>query len=121
MRKARFYIYRNLHKENTFSVRYKGRIVAHLDKFVAYNCEMKVNSGGYNRCIKEKQKNVHAFVVAEYFTKVWLDDPITIWPLNLELTYNPYRCPNFICHGNIIKSANKIFFNAGKAYILDGQ
>ena len=59
---AKYYIYRNLHTKG-FSMRYKGKVIQRPFCFRAYNVSFKVNEKGRQRVIKERQKNVHTFIV----------------------------------------------------------
>ena len=91
MSKAKYYIYRNLHTGG-FSVKYRGRVVAHLDKFTAVNATFKVNEKGRQRVIKEKAKNVHAYIVTD---AIPIDDCIEGKIGYKEITYNPYTDNSF--------------------------
>jgi hypothetical protein len=80
-------VYFNLHK-NRLSVQYKGLVVAHVDEIKLENAQFKVSEAGRERVLREKRKNVHAFVVGvvsnnEYF-------------VDTEITYNPYKYSSFV-------------------------
>ena len=86
-------IYRNLHKKGTvYSVRSvkTKRVINYLSNFVMLDVVFKVSQSGRNRVLKEKRKNVHAFIRGKL-----LSDLI---PSNLGelVTYNPYRFSNFV-------------------------
>ena len=73
----------------------------------------KVNELGRERVLKEKQKNVHAFVVADtYYTT---DEEVDKLPV---ITYHPYINTQFVCDGKVINKAQEIFFKDGKCYLL---
>lgn len=62
-------LYFNLHKK-CFSVKAlegstKGRVIDHVDDIVLKNVTFKVSQAGRNRVLREKRKNVHAFVIGE--------------------------------------------------------
>ena len=61
---ARFYIYRNLHK-NCWSIRWRGRVIAHAGTILAERVDFKVNAKGRDKVRLEGRKNVHAFVVTD--------------------------------------------------------
>ena len=63
---AKYYIYRNL-RTGGFSVRHRGLVIDRLNTFVAEDVEFKVNEKGRQQVIKDHQKNVHAFVVADKY------------------------------------------------------
>ena len=54
-------IYKNLHN-GLFSVMQNGLVVAHIESFLLNNVVFKVNESGRQRVLKEKQKNIHAFI-----------------------------------------------------------
>ena len=59
-------LYFNLHKK-CLSVKDKrsGLIVAHLENVLIVNAKFKVSKKGRQRVIREKRKNVHAFIEGE--------------------------------------------------------
>ena len=67
MKNAKYYIYWNLHR-NVYSVRLRGRVVAHCENILATNVTFQVSEPGRQRVLKERRKNVHAFVIADSFT-----------------------------------------------------
>ena len=84
-------IYKNLHN-GLFSVMQFGLVVAHVESFTMFNVTFKVSESGRQRVIKEKQKNIHAFIIG------------TLSSVNAEfittdkcssITYNPYKASNF--------------------------
>jgi hypothetical protein len=97
--KAKFYIYRNLHK-NCFSVKYKGRVIAHCDSFVADNATTKVNQKTRLKVVQEKKKQVHAYVVCDSWRAIPEND-LYVWGLRCEgqLSYNPYKQDSFTMQG----------------------
>lgn len=79
-----------------------GRVVAHSNYIIMKNCRFIVNQRGRLKVLKEKKKNVHAFVRGET-TVVWgpndkfvesLEPPVDRWQ---EVAYNPYRFSTFVC------------------------
>jgi hypothetical protein len=122
-------VYRNLHmtKSVYYSIRQNGLVVGHAHRFVLSSCKFVVREKGRLRTIKEKRKNVHAFVKGRY-----LDfDAAPMW-LNREtphctLSYNPYEDETFMLTRHIqlivpkevkeirhpIKSAIMVTFNGG--------
>lgn len=81
------YVYFNLNKK-CFSIRRKGIVVAHVDKVFVTNALFKVSEAGRRRVLKEKRKNVHAYVVGEICSGSVKD--------GVEVTYNPYLFENFV-------------------------
>lgn len=115
MRKARNYIYRNLHK-NKFSIRYKGIVQTHAHYLTAYKCEFKVNEAGRQRVLKEKRKNVHAFVSTESY---YLQEGELDLSNKREVYYNPYKHDQFILKDTreVITRKDKVYFYNNKIYI----
>ncbi len=93
---AKYYVYWNLHK-NVFSVKYKGKVIAHLTNFYGTNCEFRVSEKGRQRVLAEKKKNVHSYVVCDSYAE---GDFNPLGPCKLDMQgrvrYNPYKGPNFV-------------------------
>jgi hypothetical protein len=79
--------YFNLHK-NLYSVRVGGLVVAHTREIQLSSVTLAVQRAGRERVLREKRKNVHAFVRG-----VW--DP-TAECGEQEVTYNPYLHESFV-------------------------
>ncbi len=110
---AKYYIYRNLHRENAFSIRYRGRVVQRLVDFIAYDVTFKVNEAGRLRVIAERHKNVHAFVCAERFELTERS------ALGLtRVSYNPYKGSAFVVNGEPIFHATAVLFTGGQCFLL---
>lgn len=88
--KAKYYIFRNLTR-NCFSVKYKGKVIAHCDTFIAKNAHTKVNKATRARVVHEKKKYVHAYVVCE---SIAIDECIPMHHTT-ELKYNPFKQSSF--------------------------
>lgn len=85
-------VYRNLHK-GCLSVRQGTIVRCHADNVVLKNARFIVSENGRQKVIKEKKKNVHAFVegyVVHARDTDWVDD--YHW---YEMTYNPYKTKGF--------------------------
>jgi hypothetical protein len=115
MPQAKYYIYRNLTAgTDVFSIRYRGKVIDRDNWFEAENVTFKVNESGRKRVLEERQKNVHAFVVAENYT--FTDGKIDGRAI---ITYNPYTLSYFTCNGLRIDSAKRVLFRYGKCYLID--
>ena len=111
---AKYYIYRNLHAGEAFSVRHRGRVVNRLEHFIAQNVQFKVNEAGRLRTLTERHKNVHAFVVAELYV------PSKIDALGLtRVSYNPFRASTFTVNGVPIMEAKAVLFTQGQCFLLE--
>jgi len=113
--KAKFYLYRNLHTGG-FSVKHKGLVCARGDIFAMHNVEFRVSAPGSSRVKKNKQRNVHAYMVADSYkqsTRVHSVSKLT------RVTYNPYKHTTFVNAKTgkpILKTAYAIAIK-GRVYI----
>lgn len=101
-------VYRNLHKD-CWSVRDKKtrRVIAHCDSVILKDAKFKVSEKGRQRVIKEKRKNVHAFVEGTLSSAVVHDEDMHYvrrpeirmdgggWDNRNGVKYNPYKLPHF--------------------------
>ncbi len=107
-------VYFNLHKQ-LLSVRAdqgpeKGRVTEHKQHVWLKDVIFKVYESGRQRVLREKKKNVHAFVKG-YTT----DDIIGLGCKEYIVTYNPYKYNSFI-----VKDTEEPIFNA--EYVkIDGR
>ena len=118
MRKAKYYIYRNLHK-NCFSVKYKGKVIKHSTCLILENCTFIVNQKGQERVLKEKRKNVHAYIAAENFKEC--DKNFNNENSLKKIYYNPYNTSSFIFEENLktITTSKKILAKNNNIYLLE--
>lgn len=112
---AKYYIYRNLRLKDTFSIRYRGKVVARHTMTLARNVKFQVSEAGRQRVLREKQKNVHAYVVADEV--VPYTEAIGTSQLQ-RITYNPYTGPHFTIDGYPITSAKAVLFEAGSCWLV---
>jgi len=82
-------VYFNLHKK-LFSIQHKGLVIAHKTELVLHNAEFRVSEAGRQRVLREKRKNVHAFIVGE------LADYYAPEGETEDVTYNPYLYDSFV-------------------------
>ncbi len=115
---AKYYIYRNL-RTGTWSVRHRGKVIAHLDKLATVGpVHFKVSQSGRNRVLEEGRKNVHAYVVAEQLVEL----PLKIRVYNQEeVYYNPYELDTFtkkVSGKHLTGTYNPVIMQDNKVYIL---
>jgi hypothetical protein len=88
-------VYRNLNKKCwsvLHKVKGKGwRLLQHLDCFYLHDATFKVYESGRQRVLKERVKNVHAYVEGY----IGFPDNLSYCILNKEIRYNPYECDKF--------------------------
>ena len=110
-------VYRNLAK-NTFSYQKKTkngwRVAGWSDEIVLNNATFRVSEAGRARVIREKRKNVHAYITG---------DPIYVHGLTkktphlknfkTKLYYNPYKTKTFMntLTNKTIHSADSVMVN----------
>lgn len=111
LKKAKYYLYRNLHSK-TFSLQFKGLVIERPLFVIMEKVEFKVSVKGRQRVLEEKRKNVHAKVIAENYSIVEYIDVKD----KKEIYYNPYLTPNFID-----KETGKPIYFANKVYCVDGS
>ena len=94
-------VYFNLHK-CLFSVQEKAKgrwkVIRHTDFLVLKDVKFKVSEKGRQRVLREKRKNVHAYIIGEEY-KGDLS-------YGCQIFYNPYLNEGFVRHtGEIIKDS----------------
>ena len=82
-------VYYNLHKK-CLSVRKRGLVVDHVSSILLKNARFVVQAAGRKRVLKEKRKNVHAFVRGERVAVASFDGK------SERITYNPYQYKSFV-------------------------
>ncbi len=96
------YIYRNLRGKdsNKYSIRQEGLVIGHTNHLYLGDVEFKINEKARLKVIKDKRKNVHAFIKGYIFMY-----DTSYLGSDCNITYNPYKDKAFICRG---------FFNGKK-------
>lgn len=94
-RDAQEYVYRNLHRE-CWSVRLRGRVVAHEQDVWIHTAQFKVSEPGRQRVLREKRKNVHAFVSGRrtIASRPW-SSATDLYGKPVCVKYNPYKSGHF--------------------------
>ncbi len=98
-------VYFNLHKR-LFSVQEKvngqWKVIGHTDDITLYNVTFKVSEAGRQRVLREKKKNVHAFVEGTLSpSPLQCHSPLTI-------RYNPYKSGSFTSGEFNVKEAGSV-------------
>lgn len=85
--------YRNLNNGMISIMGRDGRVIQHSSQVVLMDAQFVVRQAGREKVLREKRKNVHAFVVGSYCDS-WQDDrPL---PAGKAVTYNPYKYNSFV-------------------------
>lgn len=110
---TKVYVYYNLHK-HCWSVRERGKVIAHLPSLTLEDVTFKVSLKGRERVLREQRKNVHAFAVGV------LKPALIVPPDALRISYNPYRSSFFeTSQGVPVHAAGIVAFTEdGKVYLL---
>tara|TARA_R110000851_G_scaffold131529_1_gene265684 strand:- start:659 stop:1087 length:429 start_codon:yes stop_codon:yes gene_type:complete len=127
-------IYYNLHKK-VFSIRNKGKVIDHATSVTVLDPKFVVQPAGRAKVIKDKVKNVHAFVRTkglwttenvDTLSKLEPYDDLSSYylkklknklPLFLEeVSYNPYRSGTFVLRdsGDAIHEADIAYLSIDK-------
>ena len=85
----RVQVYYNLHKK-CLSVRQRGKVIDHVSMISLQGATFHVQPAGRKRVIKEKRKNVHAYVSGERVAVASYDGS------SERITYNPYKNKTFV-------------------------
>ena len=94
--KGRVQVYYNLHKK-CLSVRHKGKVIEHAQEVTLTDARFHVQQAGRERVLKEKRKNVHAYVSGKLKETFWFTQaPKYTWTAKQRVTYNPYKYKNFV-------------------------
>jgi hypothetical protein len=112
----RVMVYYNLHK-HTFSVRSNNRVVIHADYVKLVDVEFKVRQGGRDKVLKDKQKNVHSFVIGilvDYCSYPCENMPKE--PNDNIVTYNPYKYNSFV-----MKDTEEPIYQAGVVKMINSK
>ena len=83
-------VYWNLHRK-CFSVQHRGKVIMHTDDITLYDAVFKVSEAGRQRVLREKRKNVHAFIVGN-LNNSYMESLET----SHRVTYNPYKYDSFV-------------------------
>lgn len=88
------YVYKNLHKA-LYSIKQKGVVVAHAERLCLGEVEFIVNEKLRQKVLRDKQKNVHAYLKGFYETS-GMGTCATRNDLSVAVYYNPYITKKFI-------------------------
>ena len=83
-------VYKNLHN-GLFSIRQDGLVRGHAQELQLTHVTFKVSQAGRERVVKERKKNVHAFVCGIICAET-TSGSAAQW----AITYNPYKYDTFV-------------------------
>ena len=94
--KGRVQVYYNLHKK-CLSIRHKGKVIEHAQEVTLTDARFHVQQAGRERVLKQKRKNVHAYISGKLKESFWFtQSPSYVWTARQHVTYNPYKYKNFV-------------------------
>lgn len=83
-------VYKNLNN-GMISIQQNGKVVCHTDHVTLSNVFFKVSEASRQRVIRDKQRNVHAFICG----MVVNFESQAITTNKRDISYNPYKMPYF--------------------------
>ena len=94
-------IYFNLHKK-VWSIKDKktNLVLGWTDKIRLIDCEFKVYESGRQRVLKERKKNVHAYVDGTVSNNFYIS---RFTHVAAKFTYNPYKYDSFVVKDMVYK------------------
>ena len=99
-------VYRNLHK-HCYSIIQKGVVVGHCETVMMCHAEFRVRQSGREKVIKDKRKNVHAYIRGF----IALVAPISASSFSTQCKYNPYTHKYFEVNHKPIQKAGLVLLN----------
>ena len=107
-------VYFNLHKRK-LSVRHKGKVIEHASQVLLKNATFHVQPAGREKVLREKRKNVHAYVSGKLKESFWhTQAPSYVWTAEQRVSYNPYKNKSFVD-----KLTNETITSAKVVHIAD--
>jgi hypothetical protein len=101
-----------------FSIRSHAtrKVIGYADRIVLGNARFIVSPSGRARVLREKMKNIHAFVEGDF--RFGLQNVKLIFPTLKEAYYNPYQVSTFVdkAAGDSLYSAPIVLCDSGKVY-----
>ena len=92
------YVYKNLHKD-CWSIKQHGLVKAHIpqgESIGLWDCYFHVDRKGREKVLREKRKNVHAFVKGYLQDAENVSRNPQVITREVEVTYNPYKYETFV-------------------------
>ena len=112
------YVYRNLRKQQ-LSLKQRNRVIGYAEAVVLTDVEFRVRESGRQRCLRERQKNVHAFAVGKM--EPTTPDNIHAFKPGVRVSYNPYRSAHFfdVATGTPVHYGKRVLVTANNGIFLE--
>lgn len=108
-------VYRNLNKSKkrmVYSIRCvkTKRVILHMESLSLKDCIFFVSQAGRKRVLKDKSRNVHAWIRGTLIDQVRCKS---------KVRYNPYVKPNFFysCNGKMISESKYVTLNQNGLFV----
>lgn len=110
-----FHLYKKCFSIRCFHTR---KVIGYADRIVVSNARFLVSQSGRARVLREKMKNIHAFVQGEY--QADLQHAYLAYEYIMEAYYNPYKVSTFVDKRTMtpIHDAQIAIFDEGKVYYI---
>lgn len=107
-------VYYNLNK-HTFSITFKNKLIAYSDHIKLTEVEFRVRPGGRAKVLKDKRKNVHAFVIGNLINYCNYPCKNITEDINVKIvTYDPYKYNFFV-----VKGTEEPIYNAREVEMIN--
>jgi hypothetical protein len=85
--------------------------------------EFRVSEAGRQRAIKDHQRNVHAYMVADNYERIGKYDVVLVDSGMIPVTYNPFKNNTFVNAntGEPILTAKRAIAKDGKVWIVPDE
>jgi hypothetical protein len=117
--KAKFYVYRNLNDGTKFSVKQRGIVQGYIEVAKIPIGAFKVSDAGRVRCLRERKRNVHAFITTSQYPMLWPRGWLPPKESLREVKYNPYVAEGFFFadNGDPVTEAENIYLFDGRCFV----
>lgn len=117
----RVQVYRNLKFKDSivYSIRdaQTNLVLGHATHILLSKCKFVVSEAGRRRVLREKKKNVHAWIEGSFGVLHAGDDQI--FNKGYRVYYDPYVNSNFVIHTQGFRNTEVAIFDANIVYIGD--
>jgi hypothetical protein len=111
-------VYFNLHKK-LLSIQTKvngvWKVISHRQSVSLSDATFKVSERGRQRVIKNKRKNVHAYICGTLSDELVNESGMDL------IIYNPYKFERFFNGERYVDTAEKVFIDGRKVYAANAQ
>lgn len=102
--------YRCLNRKGfVFSIRQNSLVVGHSNNIILKDCSLVVNESGKKRCLKDKERNVHAYIKGMIGS---FNDIKSSFSFNLS--YNPYLERGFHTSNGDLDKCEVVYISQNK-------